>query len=368
MDSQHASSVAPSPVLPAAAAAMPPAAPVTTAPAVAAAGDGATPAKRKIIPTRVTAVDVQQSFLVSPSLMPPASALAGLLAGTPAAAVSAVGKTAGRGVTARSPFPPGRAAAAHGGELCCQLSFDGTPSKGRIAAAACSPLGGPSELLGEEVPAGLEQRLSGLLLGSPVARGALAADAAACSAATEPMLKRQQQQDQGAAATLLAADPSPMERYQRLSSQGPPGTVVSLAFDVPSQSTPATAVAASSASKQQQQATVAHGANTSAPPAAAASLPAGGRPNSGRLSPAKRPSASSLDEGQASPQPPAEAGPVLPSAQLQAPARRLAELHAGLLRDCSSINLAGELDLLLNLLAVPAAVRIDPALMQARAG
>lgn len=40
----------------------------------------------------------------------------------------------------------------------------------------------------------------------------------------------------------------------------------------------------------------------------------------------------------------------------------MAELHAGLLRCCTSINLAAELDLLLNLLAVPSTTRVDPPL------
>ncbi|KAL4855714.1 hypothetical protein ACK3TF_003794 [Chlorella vulgaris] len=48
--------------------------------------------------------------------------------------------------------------------------------------------------------------------------------------------------------------------------------------------------------------------------------------------------------------------------QLCARGRRLAELHAGLLRCCSSISLSVELDLLLNLLAVQPAVLIDPVL------
>lgn len=48
--------------------------------------------------------------------------------------------------------------------------------------------------------------------------------------------------------------------------------------------------------------------------------------------------------------------------QLSSTAERLAQLHSGLLRCCSTMALAAELDLLMNLLAVPASVHVDPQL------
>jgi hypothetical protein len=54
--------------------------------------------------------------------------------------------------------------------------------------------------------------------------------------------------------------------------------------------------------------------------------------------------------------------PLEPFVLLSESAARLAQLHSGLLRGCSDLALAAELDLLMNLLAVSPGVRTDPQL------
>eukprot|EP00887_Chlorella_sp_A99_P005741 scaffold1.g5741.t1 len=337
---------------------------------------GATP--KRIIPTKVAAVDVNPSFLASPSLTPQACRLAGLLAQTPTPAAAGASKTAG-GAPARSPVQLDGAGEQ---ELCCQLSFDDTTSTGRTAAAGVSrgaaADGGSGAGEPGALPASLEQRMCGVSLGSPAAGGLLASRLGAPAgrpAPTPPQRQpppNQQRQPEAtgrsAAAATPSVDPSPMERLtQRLSTRLlPAGASTTIGFDAPAvplaerqqpqeqrlsawpaQGTPSPPSAKPpSPQPQPQQAPGASGPHGPPPPAA---------PARQSLSPLKRPPASLED----SLEPPPSQQPV---AALADSARVLAELHAGLLRCCSSINLAGELDLVLNLLAVPPATRVDPSL------
>lgn len=170
------------------------------------AAEGATP--RRIVPTKVEAVHVDQSFLVAPTLTPESVQPAQLPPRTPTSTTAGGGASRSSFLLEEFGQPAPR----------CQLSFDATPSKGRVVANARQEAEVAALPL-EELPDGLEQCLRRVHLGSPTPSSLLGSSCGGSLAAAPGSQARGASAGRGGTTASLGADPSPMERLEHRLSQ-----------------------------------------------------------------------------------------------------------------------------------------------------